>query len=146
MNHTDLMIFWNFIAEFDKAYEVHRKRIMQRYDLSAIEVDVLLFIANNPSLNTASDIVRFRKIAKSHVSLAVKSLLGKGYLDKYEDESNRKLIHLVPSAAASEMIAYGQMEQRTFGAALEQNISQEEHEHFKQYMSHLTQNLRDKYR
>lgn len=24
----DLMVFWNFIAEFDKAYHIHRKRIM----------------------------------------------------------------------------------------------------------------------
>ena len=50
----DLMVFWNFITEFDKSYHIHKKRIMQRYDLSAIEVDVLLFIANNPTLNTAS--------------------------------------------------------------------------------------------
>lgn len=145
MDNTDLMTFWNFISEFDKAYEIHRKKVMQRYDMSAIEVDVLLFIANNPSLNTASDIVRFRKIAKSHVSLAVKSLLGKGYLEKYADGHNRKLIRLSPSASAKEMIAFGQAEQRAFGAALEQGISAEEHEHFRQYMSLLTRNLRDMY-
>ena len=141
----DLMVFWNFIAEFDKAYDIHRKRIMQRYDLSAIEVDVLLFIANNPMLNTASDIVHYRKIAKSHVSLAVKSLLQKGYVDKYCDESNRKLIHLSILPAAEEIISYGREEQRKFGAILEQGISEDEKEQFKQHMSEFSQKLRDAY-
>lgn len=141
----DLMVFWNFIAEFDKAYDIHRKRIMQRYDLSAIEVDVLLFIANNPTFNTASDIVRFRKIAKSHVSLAVKSLLQKGYITKYCDEQNRKLIRLSTTSAAEEMITYGQEEQRKFGTVLEQGISEEEKEQFKQYLTTLSQTLRDTY-
>lgn len=141
----DLMVFWNFIAEFDRAYTIHRKRIMQRYDLSAIEVDVLLFIANNPTLNTASDIVYYRKIAKSHVSLAVKSLLKKGYIDKYYDENNRKRIHLAIQPAAEEIISYGREEQRNFGAVLEQGISEDEKKQFKQHMSELSQKLRDAY-
>lgn len=141
----DLMVFWNFIVEFDKAYDIHRKRIMQRYDLSAIEVDVLLFIANNPTLNTASDIVRYRKIAKSHVSLAVKSLLQKGYVDKYCDKSNRKLIRLSILPAAEEIISYGREEQRKFGAILDQGISEDKKEQFKQHMSELSQKLRDAY-
>lgn len=141
----DLMVFWNFIAEFDRAYTIHRKRIMQRYDLSAIEVDVLLFIANNPTLNTASDIVYYRKIAKSHVSLAVKSLLQKGYIDKYYDENNRKRIHLAIQPAAEEIISYGREEQRNFGAVLEQGSSEDEKKQFKQHMSELSQKLRDAY-
>ena len=42
----DLMTFWNFIAEFDQAYDYHRKKVMKQFGLSAIEVDVLMFVAN----------------------------------------------------------------------------------------------------
>ena len=141
----DLMVFWNFITEFDKSYHIHRKRIMQRYDLSAIEVDVLLFIANNPTLNTASDIVRFRKIAKSHVSLAVNALLQTGYITKYCDDQNHRLIRLSTAPAAEEVIAYGREEQRKFGAVLEQGISEEEKGQFKHHLTTLSQILRDTY-
>ena len=35
------------------------------------ELSVLLFLANNPALNTARDIVQLRALAKSHVCMSV---------------------------------------------------------------------------
>lgn len=58
------------------------KKVMVRYDLSAAEVDVLLFLANNSQFDLAVDIVRVRKMQKSHVSLAVNKLCEKGYIQK----------------------------------------------------------------
>ena len=58
------------------------KKVMVRYDLSAAEVDVLLFLANNSQFDLAVDIVRVRKMQKSHVSLAVNKLCEKGYITK----------------------------------------------------------------
>ena len=46
------------------------------WDLNKTEVDILLFLANNPGLDRAADIVRIRHIAKSHVSLSVGNLSG----------------------------------------------------------------------
>ena len=44
------------------------------WDLNKTEVDILLFLANNPGLDRAADIVRIRQITKSHVSLSVSNL------------------------------------------------------------------------
>ena len=38
---------WQFAVEVERKYNQYRKKVMVRYDLSAAEVDVLLFLANN---------------------------------------------------------------------------------------------------
>ena len=68
---------WQFAVEVERKYNQYRKKVMVRYDLSAAEVDVLLFLANNSQFDLAVDIVRVRKMQKSHVSLAVNKLCGK---------------------------------------------------------------------
>ena len=141
----DLMLFWRFIAEFDQAYDFHRKKVMKKYDLTAMEVDVLLFIANNPTLNTSSDIVRLRKIAKSHVSLAVNSLSKKGYIRKQCDEKNKKRIHLEPTAEAEEIIAYGRAEQAEFAQVIKHGTTEEDRKQFKEYMLQISRNLKEEY-
>ena len=73
---------WQFAVEVERKYNQYRKKVMVRYDLSAAEVDVLLFLANNSQFDLAVDIVRVRKMQKSHVSLAVNKLCEKGYIQK----------------------------------------------------------------
>lgn len=141
----DLMTFWNFIAEFDQAYDFHRKKVMNKYGLNAIEVDVLLFVANNPSLNTSADIVRLLKIAKSHVSMAVKSLIEKGYMSKVSDRSNRRILRLMPTANAENIISYGREEQKKFGMNVEKGISPEDRKRFMQHMLQVSFNLQTAY-
>ena len=76
---------WQFAVEVERKYNQYRKKVMVRYDLSAAEVDVLLFLANNSQFDLAVDIVRVRKMQKSHVSLAVNKLCEKGYIQKETD-------------------------------------------------------------
>ena len=71
---------WQFAVEVEREYAQYRKKVMMRYHLSAAEVDILLFLANNSQFDLATDIVRVRKMQKSHVSLAVNGLCEKGYL------------------------------------------------------------------
>lgn len=141
----DLMAFWRFITEFDQAYDFHRKKVMKRYGLTAMEVDVLLFIANNPTMNTSADIVRFKKIAKSHVSLAVSSLSQKGYIRKCNDDSNRKRIRLEPTAEAEEVIVYGRAEQAKFATVINHGTTEEERRVLRQYMLQISRNLQSEY-
>ena len=39
--------------------------------LSRGELDVLLFLANHPEYDTATDVVKIRRLSKSHVSATV---------------------------------------------------------------------------
>ena len=106
---------WQFAVEVERKYNQYRKKVMVRYDLSAAEVDVLLFLANNSQFDLAVDIVRVRKMQKSHVSLAVNKLCEKGYIQKETDAADRKKVHLKLEESASEIIRFGQDCQRGQG-------------------------------
>ena len=106
---------WQFAVEVERKYNQYRKKVMVRYDLSAAEVDVLLFLANNSQFDLAVDIVRVRKMQKSHVSLAVNKLCEKGYIQKETDAADRKKVHLKLEESASEIIRFGRNFQRRQG-------------------------------
>lgn len=108
-----------------KEYEPFRRRIMERFSLSAAEVDVLMFLANNPEYNTAAQVSKIRMIPKSHVSLAVNSLSEKGLLIRKSGE-NRKSVCLVPSESAAPVIAFGREMQDAFQETLFFGFSAEE--------------------
>ena len=136
--------YWEMVDGMASEYHEYRKAVMERYSMTAIEVDVMLFLANNPSFDTASDIVRARKISKSHVSLAVKGLMQRGYLAGIPDEADRKKIRLIPQAAAEEMILYGQQLQQQFGESLFEDFSEEEREIYIKLSERMLENVRKK--
>lgn len=57
----------------------------------------MIFLKINPHLNTAKDITNCRGIAKSNISIVIKSLRKKGYLDVITDSENRKINRLLVS-------------------------------------------------
>ena len=54
--------------------------VCAKYGLTRIELDILLFLANNTRYDTATDIVEVRFLAKSQVSAAIKNLEARGCL------------------------------------------------------------------
>ena len=56
--------------------------LLERRGLTQLEMDILLFLANNPEYDTARDIVEKRHLAKSHVSVGVDALAGRGLLER----------------------------------------------------------------
>ena len=138
-------LLWNFVAQVKDAYDVHRRRIMEKFNLSAIEVDVLVFLVNNPQLNTASQIVKLRKMSKSHVSKAVRGLLGKRYLKSVSDPNDRKKILLYPADGAREAIAFSMKEQAAFAHNIAGSISPEEEDAFQTVIQTVCSNIAEVY-
>ena len=133
---------WQFAVEVERKYAKYRKKVMVRYDLSAAEVDVLLFLANNSQFDLAVDIVRVRKMQKSHVS--VNKLCEKGYIQKETDAADRKKVHLKLEESASEIIRFGQDCQRAFGESLFSGISREDREEFLRLCELIRRNVTEK--
>ena len=63
-----------FSQQLKKFYAKQFIPLIQKSRLSMRELDVLLFLANNPDYDTARDIAEFRSLAKSQVSQAVELL------------------------------------------------------------------------
>ncbi len=100
--------------------------LLERWDLTQLEMDILLFLANNPPFDTARDIVEKRHLAKSHVSVGVESLAGRGFLERQRREGNRKTIHLHLTEAAAPVIREGRAVQQQYVQMLLAGFSEAE--------------------
>ena len=62
--------FFETALRAQKSYSRLMEPVCKKWDLTHNELDVLLFLANNPEQNRAADIVRGRGMSKGHVSLS----------------------------------------------------------------------------
>ena len=76
---------------FKKYQEVMYSEITEKFNMTIMEVRVLLFFDNHGSRNTAKDLVKIFHFTKSNVSKAIDSLLLRGYLKKQYDDQDRRI-------------------------------------------------------
>ena len=100
--------------------------VCDKHGLTYTELTVLLFLANNPTLDTASDIVKCRNIAKSHVSVSVRSLEERGMIEKEYRNGNRRSVHIRLTELASPIVKDGREAQERFGDILFQGVPESE--------------------
>ena len=87
MNITYLLVLMQRIG---KMHEQKLKELCRQYDLSLIEAKIIAFLHNNPTKDTAGDIVELRMLSKGNVSQAVDLLCQKGLLSKTADQTDRR--------------------------------------------------------
>lgn len=109
-----------------KGYAKLLDPICKKYELTRNELDVLLFLANNPGYDRAVDIVNNRGISKSHVSLSITNLEARGLLWRQEDPEDRRTIHLKLTEAATPITDTGRMAQKRFFQYLHKGVTQEQ--------------------
>ena len=61
------MFFWDQHKTITSCYEKVTGSVCEKYQLTHMEYDILMFLHNNPQHNTAAEIVKVRKSTKSHV-------------------------------------------------------------------------------
>jgi len=106
-----------------------------------MELDILLFLANNPCFDTATDIVETRYLSKSQVSASIKLLEKRGYIRKEYIKGNRKTAHLKICGPASGAVADGKAAQEKFVSIMMQGLGQEEVKNIERYFGHIFQNI-----
>ncbi len=115
--------------------------VCAKHRITRMELDILLFLANNPLFDTASDIVEIRYLSKSQVSAAVKELERKGLIEKGYLDGNRKTMHLGIKKKASGMIEDGKAAQERFLRIMFQGIPEEEIERMKKWNGFILGNI-----
>ena len=86
------MYFWDKHKTITTYYELLSGEVCDRYGLTQMEYDILMFLHNNPQYNTAAEIVKIRKSTKSHVSTSLKNLESKGLVERIQSKDNKKHI------------------------------------------------------
>ena len=112
-----------------------------KHGITRMELDILLFLANNPHFDTATDIIEVRYLSKSQVSSSIKLLEQRGYLRKQYLQCNRKTAHLKICQGAMDIIRDGQAAQGDFISIMLDGFSQEEITSMKQYNDQMMHNI-----
>ncbi|UWP61043.1 MarR family winged helix-turn-helix transcriptional regulator [Ruminococcus gauvreauii] len=135
---------WNIITyanRFKRMYFLAFQPLACKYGLNQLEIDILLFLHNNPDCNTARDIVEKRGFAKSNVSNAVESLRKKVYLVSKPDSESRKVhrLYLLPEVHAqiTELAAC----QETVFAEMMCGFTEEEYNMLCSFMGRIDENV-----
>lgn len=114
------------IQLFKRLYDQCMEPVLQKYDIKRMELDILLFLANNPQYDTASAIIHNRGLSKSHVSTSIQNLIDHQLLTSFKMEHDKKRIHLHLEDRADAIIQAGRMAQETFFQILVHDFSKEE--------------------
>lgn len=86
--------YFSYYAKVDKVYRKLCAQAVAEYCFTPNEIVVMMFLSNNPGLDSASDIAHFRNISKGLIAKSVESLCENGYLETEKDEKDRRLVHL----------------------------------------------------
>lgn len=84
-------LYISHVNHFKKFYDFSFKPQAKAHDLQMIDIHILLFLKNNPDLNTARDIVTSRGLSKSNVSNALEKLRIRGMVSLKEDSESRRI-------------------------------------------------------
>lgn len=118
--------YFDIMRRAQKGYSRLLEPICKEWDLTRNELDVLLFLANNPGQDRAVDIVNGRGMSKSHVSMSVSNLEERNILTRQEDAADRRTVHLTLTAKAEPIVEAGRQAQRRFFGCIYADVSPEE--------------------
>lgn len=120
------MYFWDKHKTITTYYELLSGEVCDRYGLTQMEYDILMFLHNNPQYNTAAEIVKIRKSTKSHVSTSLKNLESKGLVERIQSKDNKKHIEIALLDQAGIIIEAGLNAQKQFAHNVLRGLTEEE--------------------
>ena len=126
MHPVQIASYFDILSQSQKAYGRQLEPVCRQWNLTRSEVDVLLFLYNNPQYDRAADIVTRRGIAKSHVSLSVTNLAERQLLERQESPSDRRTVHLKLTEDGRSIAAEARKAQEQFFRMLYDGVSAEE--------------------
>ena len=129
------------IQKAQKRYSQLQEPVCQRYGINKTEMDVLLFLANNPGLDRAADIVNLRQITKSHVALSVSNLEQRGLLYRVFDPEDRRTAHLKLTEAALPIVREGGRIQQQYFDRIFAGLTDEEFAFWRSILDKVCSNI-----
>ena len=119
-----------------KLYDRLSARVCEKWKINRTEMDVLAFLNNHPEFDAARDIVEIRMLPKANVSLAVESLIQKGYLD-------RRMVHLSITREAAGIVQAIEDMQNYERDVRMRGFSEEEQKLYGRMMQRICENARE---
>lgn len=115
----------------------------EKLSITQTQIEIIMFLFNNPDYDTAKDISELRKFPKSCVSKAVDDLIKKNYLESLVDISDRRIIHLKLKEPSKQVIKLSQKIRAHFLEIICQGISDKEKEELLKILNTISINVKE---
>jgi len=135
--------YFDILGVVKKSYHMILTPICSKWEITRNELDVLLFLHNNPQYDRATDIVTYRGIAKSHVSISVANLERRGFLVRKYDEADRRTAHLMLTEQGCDVAGEARTYQTRFFSALYRGVTEDEFALWRQVTEKVCGNIRN---
>lgn len=126
MDISQPISYFDVLGQAKKNYSKWLEPICRKWELTRSELDILLFLYNNPTLDRAADIVTRRGIAKSHVSMSVTNLEDRGRLMRCFEPADRRTAHLKLTESGRDIAQEARKIQIAFFERIYAGVSPEE--------------------
>lgn len=141
MHPIRIAAYFDILSQSQKAYSRQLEPVCRKWDLTRSEVDVLLFLYNNPEYDRAADIVSRRGMTKSHVSMSVASLADRNLLQRSTAPEDRRTVRLGLTEEGRAVAAEAREAQQYFFDQLYQGISEKELEIWEKITETVFENI-----
>lgn len=135
--------YFDTMARAQKGYARLLEPICKKWNLTRNELDVMLFLSNNPDYDRAVDIVNHRGLSKSHVSLSITNLESRGLLERIPDPVDRRTVHLKLTEASKPITDVGCRVQKQFMDYLHQGVTEEQLALMRLFAERVHENIRN---
>lgn len=140
MDSTEVLII---TKKIEKKYKEQLHSIAMEYDMTVAVAEIVLFLHNNPSLDTARDIVQYRGFMKSAVSKAVEQLVMRGYIECKCRDNDRRCVRLTLTDEARPVVQQLAMIQKKYFDVLFEGITEEDKKKFESILGKIFNNIKD---
>ena len=128
-------------VRFRDAYHTMLRPLCQKAQLPPIALDILLFLANNPGCDTASDVCRCRGLKPTLISFHVDRLVSEGLLERRAVASDRRKTSLVLTDKAAWIVDEGHCLQQRFSQELMRGLGEDDLAHLKTCIAAFDRNI-----
>lgn len=135
------MNLWDVQLPIRALYSLCIEPLCRSTGMTRTEFDILLFLANNPKHDTAAEICELRHLAKSHVSISLKSLRRQGYIEQQSEAGDRRRLHLKLTEKAAPVVREGRGRQAEFAEIILAGLDEAERAQFHSYILRMQGNI-----
>ena len=127
--------------QFERAYAIVMRPLSDALGMPQTAADILMFLSNNPEMNSAVDICACRGLKPSNVSFHVEQLVREGYLVRSNAPNDRRRCRLQCTEKAQPLIERGHALQEEFYQRMMQGIPPEDFSAMQRCLKIMEENL-----
>lgn len=135
--------FFENLNQLKKVYVQQMGQVCAARNLTMNELEVLLFLYENPSADRSTDIVTYQAATKSQVSMSVNHLEELGLLTKLADADDRRIVHLRLTEQAMAVVEDAAEQYNRFSKRMLAGVTEEEMKVFWDISRKINENIKN---